>query len=477
MIIESKLGRLSKAELINLILRLYELYEGNEEAVDRYLSAASLTTESPDDKAEGEEAETLQTVLMHQLQQLKLEQGYISYRDSFAFSCRLESILLDIDTLLREQDVEQAIQVTEEFIALGEAIIERCDDSDGYIGGVFRNASELWLDIAAELRGIKPDARDWLTQVRHYFDNNDYGLLDDMITFSSNLLTQQELEKLAWQFEKEARQALKKPKKNGHNREAFHACIGIKSVAEALGSVKLYEKAILLTSPKPNTLQLADLIRFAISLETFEHAERWLENAQWQEDPRLRKQIQNELLEAKGDITALKEVLSQEFTLHPTEYNLREYWALADSDEQKEVINYLNSAEKSLVQKDPENHISMSLFVGNVKNAENVLTQSISQLSKTNYRTLTDWLEYWPENKYLMANVVCYRLLLTDLLERGYSKAYHHGARYFNKLLDLDKAIDQYQGLETSTDFITQLQVKHWRKRSFWQAADYPNKS
>lgn len=474
MSIESKLDHLSKAELVNLIVRLRDLDEGNENVIDRHLSAASLFS---GDEAKKEETKTLKAVLMHQLQQLELEREYIGYQDSFAYACRLESILSDIDPLLREQNLEQAIQVTEAFIALGQVVIENCDDSDGQIGDVFRHATELWLDIAAELRSVNPDARDWLSQVRHFFDNNDYGLLDDIIPFSSSLLTHEELEKLAWQFEKEARQALKKPKNKGHNYEAFHACIGIKCVAEALDSIDLYEKAILLTSPIPNTLQLADLIRFAIGLGAFERAEHWLEQVQWQEDPRLRKQLRNELLKTKGDITELKENLSQEFVLYPTEYNLRGYWALADSDERIEVINYLKNTEKSLAQQDPQNYISMLLLVGSLQNAEKVLTRSANQLSKISYRAIIGWLEYWPEKKYLMANIVCYRLLLTDLLERGYSKAYHHGARYFNKLLELDKEIDDYQDLETSTDFITQLQVEHWRKRSFWQAADYPNKS
>lgn len=268
---ENKLGSLSKIELVNLVTKLYGLSEDNADVIDRHVSISI---------ADKQESESLQTVLMRQLQQLETEHEYIGYQDSFSFSCRLESILLDIDTLLREQNLEQAIQVTEAFIVLGEMIIERCDDSGGQIGAVFHNATELWLDIAAELRSIKPNARAWLSQVRHYFDNNEYGLLDDIIPSSENLLTKEELEKLAWQFEKEARQALKKPKENGYNSEAFHACIGIKSVAEALDNVELYEKAIFLVSPIPNTLQLADVTRFAIGLSEFERAEYWLQQVQ-----------------------------------------------------------------------------------------------------------------------------------------------------------------------------------------------------
>lgn len=187
--------------------------------------------------------------------------------------------------------------------------------------------------------------------------------------------------------------------------------------------------------------------------------------------------MRNELLEAKGDITELKENLYQGFVLHPTEYSLRDYWALTDSDERKEVVNYLENTEENLTKKDPQNYINMLLLIGSLQNAEKVLSRSVDHLGKLSYRTILDWLEYWSEDKYSIANVICYRLLLTDLLERGYSKAYHHGARYFNNLLELDKRIDDYQNLEASTDFIKQLQVKHWRKRSFWQAADFPNKS
>lgn len=235
--------------------------------------------------------------LSAQLKQIADEDEFYGYRGSYDFSERLSSVLSAIDNLLRPQDPQAALNLTETFLALADEAFQRVDDSDGYVGGIFRDATNQWLAIAAELRQRKPDAENWLEKVLTFFDNNDYGVLDDIITNSAALLTEQELRQLAAHFEADAKAALASPKDPGrYNFEAAHACIGIKSVAEALQDMALYEQATLLTSPVPNTPQLASIIDFALAIGNLDSAGRWLEQPQWQDGARQIQKALDELL-------------------------------------------------------------------------------------------------------------------------------------------------------------------------------------
>ena len=125
---------------------------------------------------------------------------------------------------------------------------------------------------------------------------------------------------------------------------------------------------------------------------------------------------------------------------------------------------------------DLEELVSMLLLADGLERAETVMLEHPGQFSTVHYGTLLSWAKKFAEEHRPLAQVVCYRALLTDLLDRGYARAYRHGAGYFHQLLALDNVIDDYRGLEDASAFIKGLQTRHWRKRSFWELGDYPNK-
>ena len=67
-----------------------------------------------------------------------------------------------------------------------------------------------------------------------------------------------------------------------------------------------------------------------------------------------------------------------------------------------------------------------------------------------------------------MPESLCYRALLEDILNRGYSKAYRHAARYYQKIHLLDASIPDYKGHLNSVEFTAAIRQQHGRKRSFW---------
>ncbi|MET4025131.1 hypothetical protein ABIE59_000649 [Marinobacter sp. MBR-99] len=466
MTLEDRAARLSKQDRIRVLRAVYGVETHIDDIIDRYLAAGH---------GPGNEASTLIETLSAQLQQIADEDEFYGYRGSYDFSERLSSILSAIDSLLRPQDRLAALRLTETFLELAHEVFQRVDDSDGYVGGIFRDATRQWLAIAVEVRHQKPDAENWLQKVRTFFDNNEYGVLDDIIANSAPLLSESELRSLAADFEADAKAALAMPREPGrYNVEAAHACIGIRSVAEALQDMALYEQATLLTSPEPNTLQLASLVEFALTLGDLDRAANWLEQPQWQGDQNRYRSLRHLWLKRNGDTDQLKAELQQDFAERPHSYTLEPLWRMASDQEQPQLRRQVENLSSDKVA--PDEWVAMLLLAGSPERAEEVLLAEPGRFTPVHYGTLLSWAKRFADEDRPLAQVVCYRALLTDLLERGYTRAYRHGAGYFQKLLALDNLIQDYRGLENAQDFIRSLQTQHWRKRSFWELADHPNK-
>lgn len=475
------LNDLNRSALIDIIHTIYGRYDDIDEIVDTHIECQA-SGNVKEVRGVGRESDSLCSaqakILNKQIRSLLQQDHFIPYSGAYDFSCRLERLLKDID-LLAEDSPDQALRLTEDLLNAHGALFERADDSDGFIGDVIRRAVDQWLNIAAKVREKSPDTRDWLEAVLAFFNHNDYGCLDKVISHSRVLLTDTELRQLAQRFEADAKNALKDAPSEGYNHKVAHALIGLKSVGEALEDIELFEWGTLIDSPEPNPLQIENIVKFAFQVKALERAEYWLRQPQWEQaDDRYKEQknrLHNELLDIQGNIAQLKHNLLQQFMEAPNEYRLSGYWDIADESEREMVAERVRS-----LTSDPTNKteaVSMLLFIGDVGEAGQYLIDHYTHINGEFYGTLLAWIERFQQLNDPLPTIVCYRLLLCDLLDRGYSKAYHHGADYFRALLALDKQNPNYQRLGNAAAFIRMLQKKHWRKRSFWAQAGYPNKS
>lgn len=474
MTIKQQLKDLPSAVLIAIIDDLYGRYGDIDDIIDSHIEAfAEPVPVKPTKK--GRKTDNKPTrALERQLDLIIEDDRFIDYRASHGYADRLHSLLLDIEALA-EDNPAQALPLVEDMLNRHDAIVEGVDDSDGEVGDALRHAVDLWLDIAARLRSSGHDTRNWSETILGFYDKNDYGCLDDIISHSGNLLTEDELRQLAWRFENDAKKALNDKRITGYNRKAAHACIGIKSVAEALGDIELFEKGTLITSPQPNTMQIEQIVEFALHIDALERAAHWLQQPQWKQDKSRHARLNNLLLQKQGNIKQLKQNLLQAFQDTPNEYTLMAYWEFANTKEKQATSKQVLQLADSM--KDRVAAIQLLLMTGATEKAAQQLIQHHANLGKVFYGTLLDWIKPFNTLKSPLATILCYRLLLADLLDSGRSKAYHHGADYFHALLKLDKKKPDYQGLDDAQTFIRQLQQKHWRKQSFWIQADYPNKS
>lgn len=67
-----------------------------------------------------------------------------------------------------------------------------------------------------------------------------------------------------------------------------------------------------------------------------------------------------------------------------------------------------------------------------------------------------------------MAASLIYRALLSDILDRGFSRAYSHAARYYGRLAVHELKIQDWGGALPHREYLALLWEQHSRKYSFW---------
>ena len=113
---------------------------------------------------------------------------------------RTRSLVRDLDTQrsaivekVAPEAAEEALDLMWRFIGLAPSIYERCDDSNGSVGDVFRSALD---DLGEIAQASKPDPDALAEQVFAALQENDYGQYDDLIRLLSPVLGTTGLEQL-----------------------------------------------------------------------------------------------------------------------------------------------------------------------------------------------------------------------------------------------------------------------------------------
>ena len=175
-----------------------------------------------------------------------------------------------------------------------------------------------------------------------------------------------------------------------------------------------------------------------------------------------------------NDSYKLRQELRVLFQQQPSLHNLEACWPHTDAEGRVEL-----RAEIEALPQPPANlyhGVKMLILVDSIDAAAQLLVRHADQLEVYHYSALTTWTEIFSKSGHLLAQVVCYRYLLDELLDRGYTKAYRHGVQYFHRLLALDETLEDYEGLIDAQAYIHKLLAVHGRKYSFWKAANYPTK-
>ena len=154
---------------------------------------------------------------------LKRARRFIDWRKVGGFARDLEGLLADIEENV--EDGKVGVELVASFLECDRAVFERCDDSNGWVGGVFKyNASKLFARFATEC----PDKK-WLAKlIVKLLGSNDYGAKDTLLDSAAEFLPVENLRDLADKFWQLAEEASGKYQRQGWYR-------GVEELAEQMG--------------------------------------------------------------------------------------------------------------------------------------------------------------------------------------------------------------------------------------------------
>ena len=162
----AEVERLGAARLAALIVD----HAGRESALARALQLALMAVGPVD---------LLATELAGRLRAVEEDRRFFDYRQSGTLADTLDGLRRAIVLDLLPREPRAAVALLVRLLQSDQGVFERCDDSDGFIGDVFRQTvadfGRAWLSV--------PD-RDPVAlaeMVFTLFSGNDYGVRDDII--------------------------------------------------------------------------------------------------------------------------------------------------------------------------------------------------------------------------------------------------------------------------------------------------------
>lgn len=479
--IKRNLAKLPTSLLVEFISELH----GADKLIDKKIDRLLLQSDKP----------KFIKKLTSTIKGLKRRRKFVDYWESSEFAQELKHLLSDVMTLQEDQP-RQCLELLELFIASSESSLNRCDDLNGEVGGVYRSLAQHWLSVAhtcyeldkaqASIEEQALLSRAWQNKVIELAKNNDFGEMDELLSNVGRLLSTEEVMTLIEHYQMLYNRTLKSKNQDDDDYEVMEIAINLENVTKALGDVELYESIYLQVNKKKaynakkttlNTLQLEEMIRYFYSQFAYDKAihylnKVWISDDNYDEIRRLDWLIT--LYEATGDSENKLAVMTEAFEKDPTPQRLKAILAMVPAEQKpiwREKALSLAQQQQNILKK-----LRLLLDLDELSLADAAAINAKAQLATCQYNGLTDLLKQTPLQAYF-TQVIIYRSLLNDILNNARSKAYGHAARYYRQLYNLDAAIYQhgksYEGIITHQEYLTALKDKHGKKTTFWALIDY----
>jgi Family of unknown function (DUF6880) len=387
---------------------------------------------------------------------------FYGYSGSSSFAHKLRLIREGIENHLLETEPESSLKISGKIIRSDGKLIEKVDDSDGSVGYELNSFCILWLEAAA-LCPV-PD-KGWIPQIIEIADGDEYGCRNEFLPNVEILLSAVNMQSL-YDFYKERYTG------NTDGDSPYHilgSAVNMGQVAKAMGSPELYEESVRIHSKKLNNMQLLDILSFYLEQNRLDHVLQTIETTVWEDrfQPEMLA-LKEKVFQKKGDPGALKDIHKQQFIHFRSADKLKIYLKNLDDESRNTAIN--EALEYAKNDQDLVRGLEILLDYHHYDKALMLILQRKDEFDNTFYSSLLGLLKPLKGKQQFSLEILIYRALLSDILNRAYSKAYRYAADYYRNLVRLDKKIEVYPDkMENHESFMEEIRAKHFRKRSFWK--------
>ena len=127
-----------------------------------------------------------------------------------------------------------------------------------------------------------------------------------------------------------------------------------------------------------------------------------------------------------------------------------------------------HARQVALNHADPAAAATVLLELGDAEAAEARVLAEPARIDGYNYPALVPLAKDFRAHECWLGETVVYRALLLGILDRGYARAYGHGARYLARLREVENAGVGLTPLQSHEAFEAEIRLRHGRKTAFW---------
>jgi hypothetical protein len=389
------------------------------------------------------------------LTSLKRGRSFISWQESAAFVGQLHQLLGDLEA--GAVDPCLGVELVGQFFEADAYIFERCDDSNGDIGDVFRyTAADLFVAFASDCEN-KQKTADLVIQLNQ---KDEYGIRDCLFERCGEFLPEPNLREMVEQL------LVTTPKGDDSHRGNWYYAIQL--LAKQLKDALLYEK-VRLGTEAPSVAAWVDIAKVYLECGEPGIALSRLKGVPENETYMLgeRRQLLLEAYHQLGNREAETGMAWQIFKSYRSQATLAQLLDVIGHEHQKAVIDgeigiIFQEAKLSYTDAD------FLLKTGRINALESYLSERIEQLDGNRYYSLLPLAEALEKDGRPLIGSLIYRALLDSILARALSKYYQHGVKYLRRLDQLAASVTDWQSWPSHSAYFAALHEQHRRKIAFW---------
>lgn len=361
------------------------------------------------------------------------------------------------------QDPRAGVEALVAFYKRDAEIFERCDDSYGNVGDVFRiTAAQMFVDYAGQCLN-KDEIAD---QVLALQEDSHYGVRDILIDELSSFLDKRGIEKVIAILEQKT--------SSGQDIISQRRWLYmIESLARQIKDGALFERIRKRNWQELNSRAYIDIAKVYFAsgdaLTAYERLQKAAECGA--KDEYEYAELFRNVCRALGKAKEVDRILWDIFRRQRCMETFNELIAQIGEDKRPEVIYKeadLIMAAKGFSIID----VQFLLDVGETGCAQDYIIARREQLDGGQYYHLPPLAQNLEEKRLYLAAVMIYRALLEANLAKALSKYYSHGVRYLRKLDALAGQVNDWGDVELHASYVQQVKQQHARKSAFWAKYD-----
>ena len=374
------------------------------------------------------------------------------------------------------------------FLSLANPVLDRCDDSDGVVSGVFRAAVE---DLGRIAEAVAPESEALADRVLEAIAANRYGQYDSLIRILAPVLGETGLEHLRQCVVSLSKEPAPKPDPDdrvivgysargplyaddlAETSRRYAVKTALTEIADALGDADAYAAQYDDAQRRMPRVAAGIARRFlaagraAEALEVIDAAERNPGHAWWVDDEWDNARI--DVLEALGRGSDAQQHRWACFERFLSVEHLRAYMKkLSDFDAIGAEERALDHAQD---YPDPAAGLDFLISWPDLDRAAKHVIRHADALDGSFYEYLVPAANALA-GRYPLAATLALRAMIDFTLENARSTRYRHASRHFAECASLAQGIEDFGGFETHDGYEVRLRRQHGRKWSFWNLVE-----